>query len=106
MDFGFATPGITQPNFSADPLGTEGEMTPGPDKQNPFEEAQERAERQLIRERKERAEKEQKRRECMNPLCERGGTGGELELRLGGDGLPDLDVGFSNDPSPEPEWWP
>lgn len=29
------TPGITIPNFSADPLGTEGEMTPGPDDLNP-----------------------------------------------------------------------
>jgi len=32
-----ATPGITEPKFSRDPLGTEGELTPGPDDENPFE---------------------------------------------------------------------
>lgn len=32
-----ATPGITPCKFSKDPLGTEGEMTPGDDDWNPFE---------------------------------------------------------------------
>jgi len=31
------TPGITEPDFARDPLGTEGELTAGPDDQNPFE---------------------------------------------------------------------
>jgi len=32
-----ATLGITEPNFTRDPLGTEGEMTEGPDDENPYE---------------------------------------------------------------------
>jgi hypothetical protein len=40
-----ATPGITEPNFSRDPLATEGEATPGPDTENPYENAQEYRER-------------------------------------------------------------
>lgn len=35
------TPGITIPQFSAEPLATEGEATPGPDDENPFENARE-----------------------------------------------------------------
>jgi hypothetical protein len=31
------TPGITEPKLTADPLGTEGELTPGPDDYNPFD---------------------------------------------------------------------
>jgi len=37
-----ATPGITEKRFTADPLGTEGELTPGPDDANPFRSADER----------------------------------------------------------------
>lgn len=33
----YATVGITEPNLTAEPLGTEGEMTPGPDDENPYE---------------------------------------------------------------------
>lgn len=33
----FATAGITEPKLSRDPLGTEGEMSPGPDDQNPYD---------------------------------------------------------------------
>jgi len=33
----YATAGITEPNLTAEPLGTEGEMTPGPDDENPYE---------------------------------------------------------------------
>lgn len=33
----FATAGITEPHLSADPLGTEGEMSPGPDDENPYD---------------------------------------------------------------------
>jgi len=29
------TPGIVEPNFSREPLGDEGELTPGPDDMNP-----------------------------------------------------------------------
>jgi len=36
------TPGITCKRFTADPLGTEGEMTAGPDDQNPYRSADER----------------------------------------------------------------
>jgi hypothetical protein len=36
------TPGITEKRFSADPLGTEGELTDGPDDVNPFRSAEER----------------------------------------------------------------
>lgn len=32
-----ATLGITEPKLSRDPLGTEGEMTPGPDDENPYD---------------------------------------------------------------------
>jgi len=32
-----ATPGITPAKLTKDPLGTEGEMTPGPDDYNPYE---------------------------------------------------------------------
>lgn len=32
-----ATLGITEPKFTRDPLGTEGEMTDGPDDENPYE---------------------------------------------------------------------
>ena len=32
-----ATPGITPAKLTRDPLGTEGEMTPGPDDYNPYE---------------------------------------------------------------------
>jgi len=31
------TPGITTPNLTAEPLGTAGEMTPGPDELDPYE---------------------------------------------------------------------
>jgi len=30
------TPGITEKRFTIDPLGTEGELTPGPDEINPY----------------------------------------------------------------------
>lgn len=36
------TPGITEPNLTAEPLGTEAEMTPGPDDINPFRSERER----------------------------------------------------------------
>jgi hypothetical protein len=36
------TPGITETRFTQDPLGTEGELTPGPDGANPFRSADER----------------------------------------------------------------
>jgi len=36
------TPGITEKRFTADPLGTEGELSPGPDDKNPFRSAEER----------------------------------------------------------------
>ena len=36
------TPGITIPRFSADPLGTEAELTDGPDDYNPYEDASRR----------------------------------------------------------------
>jgi len=32
-----ATPGITEPHLSRDPLGTEGEMSDGPDDVSPFD---------------------------------------------------------------------
>lgn len=32
------TTGITKPELTAEPLGTEGEMTPGPDDWNPYDE--------------------------------------------------------------------
>jgi hypothetical protein len=35
------TVGITEPNFTQDPLGTEGEMSVGPDSINPFRSAEE-----------------------------------------------------------------
>jgi len=41
----FNTPGTTSVNLSPTPLGTEAELTPGPDDENPFEEAQELRER-------------------------------------------------------------
>jgi hypothetical protein len=34
---GEPTPGITEPRFCRDPLGTEGELTPGPDDYNPYD---------------------------------------------------------------------
>lgn len=34
---GFATPGITPAKLTSEPIGTEGEMTPGPDDVNPYE---------------------------------------------------------------------
>jgi hypothetical protein len=37
MRFMECTPGITEANLTSDPLGTEGEMTPGPDDYNPYE---------------------------------------------------------------------
>ena len=36
------TPGITEKRFTQDPLGTEGELSPGPDDANPFRSAEER----------------------------------------------------------------
>lgn len=33
----YATAGITEPDMTPEPLGTEGEMTPGPDDENPYE---------------------------------------------------------------------
>lgn len=36
------TPGITQMEFTAEPLGTEGELTSGPNDANPFRSAEER----------------------------------------------------------------
>lgn len=35
------TVGITEPNFTTDPLGTEGEMSIGPDSINPYRSAEE-----------------------------------------------------------------
>jgi hypothetical protein len=35
-------PGITTPNLTAEPLGTEGELTEGPDHINPYRSVQER----------------------------------------------------------------
>jgi hypothetical protein len=37
------TPGITKPALTAELLGTEGEMTPGPDEMNPYRSPEERA---------------------------------------------------------------
>jgi len=53
------TVGITEPNFTTDPLGTEGEMTIGPDEINPFRSAEE-AEiiEQIERKERERANQE------------------------------------------------
>ena len=39
-----ATPGITPVKLTKEPLGTEGEMTPGPDDWNPFDDEQDRKE--------------------------------------------------------------
>jgi len=36
------TPGFTQKRFTAEPLGSEGELTPGPDDANPYRSADER----------------------------------------------------------------
>lgn len=36
------TPGVTRKRFTLEPLGSEGEMTPGPDDSNPFRSAEER----------------------------------------------------------------
>lgn len=38
----FPSVGITEPNFSRDPLGTEGEMSIGPDDINPYRSPEER----------------------------------------------------------------
>lgn len=38
------TAGMTVPKFSRDPIGTEGELTPGPDDWNPYDEEIDRAE--------------------------------------------------------------
>jgi len=40
----YATPGITEPNLTPEPLGSEGEMTQGPDDLNPFRSERERRE--------------------------------------------------------------
>lgn len=37
MHLGIGTPGITDPMLSAEPLGTEGELTPGPDDYVPYD---------------------------------------------------------------------
>lgn len=44
MDFMQCTPGITTPSLSREPLGTEGELTPGPDDENPYEDELNRVE--------------------------------------------------------------
>lgn len=36
------TPGATKPLLTKDPIGTEGEMTPGPDDETPFDKEEER----------------------------------------------------------------
>lgn len=40
MTFMRVTEGITEPHFTMDPLGTEAEMTPGPDDQNPYDDGE------------------------------------------------------------------
>lgn len=45
------TPGITEKRFTKDPLGTEGELTLGPDDVNPFRSAQERDQYEAYKER-------------------------------------------------------
>lgn len=44
MHFGMPTPGTTGHNLSCEPLATEGEATPGPDDQNPYDEHTDRIE--------------------------------------------------------------
>lgn len=51
------TPGITQKRFTRDPLGTEGELTDGPDDQNPFRSAEER---EAVEAHKAKAERQQR----------------------------------------------
>jgi hypothetical protein len=43
MRFMECTPGITEPNLTAEPLGTEAEMTAGPADYNPFEDTRQPA---------------------------------------------------------------
>ena len=52
------TPGITVPNFSEEPMATEGEMTPGPPEENPFENARELRERVNMEQRRRAKEED------------------------------------------------
>ena len=56
MDFPLmqTSPGITIPRFSQDPLGTEGELTAGPDDINPYNSVKEQEAVKQIREQRRR----------------------------------------------------
>jgi hypothetical protein len=64
------TPGITAKRFSHDPLGTEGEMTRGPDDANPYEDpdAAREARRRAELERQERDQMEQPSTAFYGPI--------------------------------------
>jgi hypothetical protein len=49
-----ATPGLTYPNITKEPLGTEGELTPGPDDLNPFEDPEAAERIQALQQKRER----------------------------------------------------
>jgi len=49
-----ATPGLTYPNITKEPLGTEGELTAGPDSLNPFEDPEAAERIQELQDKRER----------------------------------------------------
>jgi len=63
----FNTPGTTSVNLSPTPLGTEGELSPGPDDENPWEEAQELRERVELEQQKRAMQDDQLMDTVPNP---------------------------------------
>jgi hypothetical protein len=54
-----ATPGLTYPNITKEPLGDEGELTPGPDDLNPFEDPEAAERIQALQQKREMQRAEQ-----------------------------------------------
>jgi len=61
------TPGVTIPNFSEEPMATEGEMTPGPPEENPYEQQRELRERVNLERQKRAHDKDRLMDTVPNP---------------------------------------
>lgn len=104
------SPGVTEPMLTAEPLGTEGEMTPGPDDINPYRSLDERrAVEETIQQQRQRAR--QKRPD--GELLETVGAGSMGDPTTGDDpyvfddvpaAVDDITLPFADATGPGPRW--
>ncbi|WP_246985016.1 hypothetical protein [Halorientalis marina] len=70
------TPGITAKRFTRDPIGTEGEFSPGDDRVNPYRSVDEREEVERVKAKRDRQEKRGPQRDDVisTPFAENSGN--------------------------------